>query len=117
MPQHDLKRGINIKLRTNKKWRFAFNVIVDCAPKPFTVNQCTMCNDQSWQARYTAWHMATKTWPYKVAHMGDMVCSTNSAVYAFVTTFTDMKNGRVKVTNIKVNAADVDCNVALSKLF
>lgn len=61
--------------------------------------------------------MATKTWPYKVAHMGDMVCSTNSAVYAFVTTFTDMKNGRVKVTNIKVNAADVDCNVALSKLF
>lgn len=61
MPQHNFKQGINIKLRTNKKSRFAFNAIVDCALMPFTVNQCTMCNDQSWSTRYTVWHMAAKT--------------------------------------------------------
>lgn len=61
--------------------------------------------------------MAAKTLPYKVAHMDDMVCSTNSAVHAFVTTFTDMMNGRVKLTNIEVNGFDVDCNVTLSKQF
>lgn len=69
------------------------------------------------RGRHTAWHMAAKTWPYKVSHMDDMVCSTNPALHAFVTTFTDMMNGRVKVTNIEVNEADVDCNVTLSKLF
>lgn len=49
--------------------------------------------------------------------MDDMVRSTNSAVHGFVTTFTDMMNGRVNVTNIEVNKADVDHNVKLSKQF